>query len=67
MQWGTLALGIVAAVYFFDDLKAAFTPANLTQTRANLIMGKAERAPGFSGEVPDIHGRYWRHHRCAHL
>jgi aspartyl protease family protein len=51
MQWGTLALGIVAAVYFFDDLKAVFTPANLSLSRANLAMGKAERAPGFSGEV----------------
>ncbi len=27
MQWGVLALGIVAFVYFFDEIRAAFGPA----------------------------------------
>ena len=26
MQWGALALGIVAVIYFFDDLRVAFGP-----------------------------------------
>lgn len=28
MQWGALALGILAVVYFFDDLRAALGPDN---------------------------------------
>ena len=51
MQWGTLALGIVAAIYFFDDLRAAFTHANPVPSIASLAMGEKKGGPSFSGEV----------------
>ena len=51
MQWGTLALGIAAAIYFFDDLRAAFTHANPASSIASLAMGEKKGSSGFSGEV----------------
>lgn len=51
MQWGTLAIGVVATIYFFDDLKASFTQFNLSLSRANLTMSETKHAPAFSGEV----------------
>lgn len=51
MQWGTLALGIAAAIYFFDDLRAAFTQATPASSIASLAMGEKKGSSGFYGEV----------------
>lgn len=53
MQWGTLALGIVATIYFFDDLRAAFAPGGLPSFAETMRDRPAENEarPGFTREV----------------
>jgi aspartyl protease family protein len=54
MQWGVLALGIVAFVYFFGDLRAVFRPDALPTLAGALRDRPAENEPkgaGFDREV----------------
>jgi len=37
IQWSALVLGIVAVIYFFDDLRAAFRPDNALPTLAEAM------------------------------
>ena len=50
--WGAAALAVFAAVYFFDDLRAAFAPhAERLPSIAELTKDDGVRSAGFSGEV----------------
>lgn len=55
MQWGALALGIAAVVYFFDDLRALVRPDNALPTLAESMGDRPaeteEERPGFDRTV----------------
>lgn len=54
MQWGALALGIVAFVYFFDDLRAAFRPdglPTLAEAMRDRPADSGKKGTGFDREV----------------
>ncbi len=54
MQWGALALGIVAFVYFFDDLRAVVRPAglpSLAEATRDQPADSEERKGGFDRKV----------------
>jgi aspartyl protease family protein len=51
MQWGTLALGIVAVVYFFDDLRAAFGPGGHPSFAETMRDRPTGNEAGFAREV----------------
>jgi aspartyl protease family protein len=54
MQWAALALGIVAFVYFFDDLRAVFRPdglPTLAQVLRDRPADSKEKGAGFDREV----------------
>jgi aspartyl protease family protein len=54
MQWGALTLGIVAFIYFFDELRAVFRPDGLP-TLAEVVRDRPvdneEKGAGFNREV----------------
>ena len=54
MQWGALALGIVAFIYFFDDLRAVFRPdglPTLAEAMRDRPADSGEKGAGFNREV----------------
>lgn len=55
MQWGALALGIAAVVYFFDDLRTLVRPDNALPTLAESMRDRPaeteEERPGFDRTV----------------
>jgi aspartyl protease family protein len=54
MQWGALALGIVAVVYFFDDLRAVVRPdglPSLAEAMRDRPADSEEKKGGFDREV----------------
>jgi aspartyl protease family protein len=50
MLWGAAALAVLAAIYFFDDIRTAFAPQAERLPSVAEITGQ-KRAPGFSGEA----------------
>jgi aspartyl protease family protein len=48
LLWAAVALGAVAVIYFFDDLKSAFAP---DRSMPSLAESKPDRQQGFAGEV----------------
>lgn len=54
MQWGALALGIVAFVYFFDDLRAVVRPdglPSLAEAVRDRPADDGDKGTGFNREV----------------
>jgi len=54
MQWGALALGIVAFIYFFDDLRAVFRPdglPTLAEVMRDRPVDNEEKGSGSDREV----------------
>jgi len=54
MQWGALALGIVAFIFFFDDLRAVFRPEGLptlAEAMRDRPVDDEKKGPGFDREV----------------
>jgi aspartyl protease family protein len=54
MQWGALALGIVAFIYFFDDLRAVVRPdglPSLAEAMRDRPADGGEKGTGFDREV----------------
>jgi len=54
MQWGALVLGIVAVIYFFDDIRAVFRPnglPTLSQALRDRPAASERKESGFNREV----------------
>jgi aspartyl protease family protein len=54
MQWGALVLGIVAVIYFFDDIRAVFRPnglPTLAQALRDRPAASERKESGFDREV----------------
>jgi aspartyl protease family protein len=50
MLWGAAALAVLAAIYFFDDIRTAFGP-QAEELPSIAEITEKKRTPGFSGEA----------------